>query len=120
MSMQIPQPPARHGMPQQRPMPTPPIGRAGWYIDGYGANRYWDGQQWTQHVQPPPIPVHAQAVMMQPQARMMVTKSKTQTSHTFHLLMTIFTAGLWGLFVWLPITVIHQFTHDKSVTKVHY
>lgn len=25
---------------------------AGWYDDGHGATRYWDGQQWTEHVAP--------------------------------------------------------------------
>ncbi|GAB2531700.1 DUF2510 domain-containing protein [Nocardia heshunensis] len=39
-----------------RPSPTPP----GWYVDpGYpGQLRWWDGIQWTQHVQvaPPPPP----------------------------------------------------------------
>lgn len=26
----------------------------GWYDDGHGALRWWDGQQWTEHVQPQP------------------------------------------------------------------
>ncbi|HAM13667.1 MAG: hypothetical protein DSY74_05125 [Actinobacteria bacterium] len=26
----------------------------GWYDDGHGALRWWDGQQWTEHVQPHP------------------------------------------------------------------
>ncbi len=31
---------------------------AGWYADPTvpGAQRYWDGSQWTEHVQPPPPP----------------------------------------------------------------
>jgi hypothetical protein len=32
----------------------PPLPAAGWYPDGRGAVRYWDGKAWTQHVQPPP------------------------------------------------------------------
>lgn len=36
-----------------------------------------------------------------------VAKTRTQTSHTFHLLMTLLTFGMWGIFVWLPITVWH-------------
>ncbi|WP_127820600.1 DUF2510 domain-containing protein, partial [Microbacterium sp. CPCC 204701] len=32
---------------------TPP----GWYDDGHGAMRWWDGSQWTEHVaQPDPEP----------------------------------------------------------------
>jgi hypothetical protein len=26
---------------------------AGWYPDAHGQNRYWDGQQWTEHLAPP-------------------------------------------------------------------
>lgn len=37
-------------MPPQNPRPIPP----GWYDDGHGALRWWDGQQWTDHVQPHP------------------------------------------------------------------
>lgn len=28
--------------------------QAGWYSDGAGAMRWWDGQQWTDQVQPTP------------------------------------------------------------------
>ncbi|MFC0198633.1 DUF2510 domain-containing protein, partial [Microbacterium arthrosphaerae] len=35
---------------------TPP----GWYDDGHGALRWWDGSQWTEHVaQPDPEPSDA-------------------------------------------------------------
>ncbi|MDR2566310.1 MAG: DUF4177 domain-containing protein [Bifidobacteriaceae bacterium] len=27
---------------------------AGWYNDGTGTNRWWDGRSWTDQVQPPP------------------------------------------------------------------
>lgn len=29
----------------------------GWYDDGRGITRWWDGAQWTEHVQPPQTPV---------------------------------------------------------------
>lgn len=28
----------------------------GWYPDGQGGQRWWDGTQWTAHTQPPPAP----------------------------------------------------------------
>lgn len=28
--------------------------QAGWYDDGSGTMRWWDGQAWTENVQPPP------------------------------------------------------------------
>lgn len=30
--------------------------QAGWYDDGTGTKRWWDGQAWTDRVQPPPPP----------------------------------------------------------------
>jgi hypothetical protein len=33
-----------------------------------------------------------------------IAKGK-EHSHTLHLLLTIFTLGLWGLFVWLPLSI---------------
>ncbi|MBD3940278.1 DUF2510 domain-containing protein [Microbacterium sp. NEAU-LLC] len=48
---------------------TPP----GWYDDGHGALRWWDGAQWTEHVaqpdpEPSPAPTEAQIVAAQPVA----------------------------------------------------
>lgn len=28
-----------------------------------------------------------------------------KTSHGFHLIMTLLTFGLWGLFVWIPVGI---------------
>lgn len=30
--------------------------QAGWYDDGTGTQRWWDGQNWTENVQPAPAP----------------------------------------------------------------
>jgi hypothetical protein len=87
---------------------------AGWYPDPRtGVNRWWDGQQW---VEPPAQP----AAQPAPQAPYtMVTRSKKRTSHGLHLFLTIITAGVWGLLVWLPITIIHKLGRgEKSVTRV--
>lgn len=37
-----------------------------------------------------------------------VVKTRRDTSHTFHLIMTIITGGAWA-FVWLGMTIWHQF-----------
>jgi hypothetical protein len=48
----------RQRAPASPPPPPPPAQPAsqpaGWYLDAQGANRYWDGQQWTGNVAPPP------------------------------------------------------------------
>jgi hypothetical protein len=38
----------------------PPTTPPGWYPDGQGGQRWWDGTAWTQHTQPPPPPVPPQ------------------------------------------------------------
>jgi hypothetical protein len=46
-----------------------------------------------------------------------VTRSRKDTSHTFHLIMTVLTAGMWGLVVWFPLTVWHRIgPREKSTT----
>lgn len=86
---------------------TPP----GWYPDAQGQQRYFDGTAWTQHVAPPtaPAPVYVQ----QAAPTQMVTYKRKRTSHLFHLVMTILTGGLWGLFVWLPLTAWHSMGPKK-------
>lgn len=46
------------------------------------------------------------------------TKVRKNTSHTFHLIMTFCTFGLWGLFVWLPITIWHALGPRRKVKTV--
>lgn len=67
---------------------------AGWYPDpsGAGGQRYFDGVDWTAHYAPP-------AYVQQPQY---IAVSRG-SDHTFHLLMTVFTCGLW-----LPIWVVME------------
>lgn len=57
---------------------------------------------------------------MTEQPRKMVSKQPRHTSHVFHLLMTIITAGIWGVLVWLPMTILNKMRKEKVVTKVHY
>lgn len=44
-----------------------------------------------------------------------VTKQRKDTSHGLHLVLTICTVGLWGIFVWLPITIWHKIGPKKKV-----
>lgn len=98
--------------------PTPPERRQrpaepGWYPNG-DVMRWWDGSEWTAHT-------HnlVQQQRQQPEGfpHVAVTVAPKHTNHTFHLLMTVFTCGLWG-FVWLAMIVINGVSKDKSVT--HY
>ena len=57
----------------------------------------------SQYPYQPPMPAEA------------VTKVRKQTSHTFHLIMTICTAGMWGLLVWWPLTMWHKMGPKKKV-----
>ena len=45
-----------------------------------------------------------------------VTYQPRHTSHTFHLLMTVFTFGLWAP-VWLLVAILNKFTREKVVTR---
>ncbi|GII32573.1 hypothetical protein [Planotetraspora mira] len=58
----------------------------------------------------------------QPVPRKVVEKQRglSAGSHTFHLLATIFTCGVWGLFVWLPWWLFRVIVRRKKVTRYHY
>jgi hypothetical protein len=86
----------------------------GWYPEAPGSpvQRWWDGYQWTHHTQ---------ASVPQPQymgPTYAVTHQQRRTSHGLHLFLTIVTLGLWGLFVWLPLTLWHKAgPRERIVTK---
>lgn len=47
-----------------------------------------------------------------------VSKTRKDTSHTFHLILTVCTGGTWGLFVWLPMILWHRYgPRQKTVTR---
>lgn len=89
----------------QQPLP-------GWYPAAPGVERWWDGQAWSEQVRA----TQQQPVVVQMPAKA-ITRQPVRTSHTFHLLMTIFTFGLWGIFVWLPISIINSMRREKVVTR---
>jgi hypothetical protein len=107
---------------------TPVVQRtpAGWYPTPEGPfERWWDGARWTAHTRPlqqtpaPVAQVYVQRAPVYANPAVAVTKSRKRTSHGLHLFLTIITFGLWGLFVWLPITLWHMWgPKDKSYT--HY
>lgn len=47
-------------------MTDPNTAPAGWYDDGRGALRYWDGTQWTEHTAPPAQPADQTATAAYP------------------------------------------------------
>lgn len=55
----------------------------------------------------PPIGVASVNVGFAPASS--VTKVRRRTSHGLHLVLTILTGGVWGLFVWLPLTLWHRY-----------
>ncbi|WP_169950669.1 hypothetical protein [Microbispora sp. H11081] len=102
---QPPYPPNQpYGHPQQPYQPQPP-----YQGQPYQPQPSYQGQPPYQPQQPP-------------MPRKSVTKHRglSAKSHTFHLLATIFTCGLWGLFVWLPLWVFRLFVRRKQVTKHYY
>jgi hypothetical protein len=77
---------------------------AGWYPDAQGVQRWWDGQGWTEHVQPQPVPQqYAQPVIVDNGSDRRFYK----TSHGFHLIMSIVTLGLW-LPVWGIMAIMNS------------
>lgn len=108
--------------------PVPP----GWYHDGGGLRRWWDGFGWTAYTDSPPtdpstggapssmpIPREQQArlvsmlvanavssgwrVEYQGDDSAVVVRGR-RPNHVLHLLLTIFTLGLWGT-VWVLVSL---------------
>ena len=48
--------------------------------------------------------------------RQSVTRVPVKTNHVLHLILTILTAGIWGIFVWLPLGLINSMRSKKQVT----
>jgi hypothetical protein len=81
---------------------------SGWYDDGSGRQRWWDGSMWTphyadqqgQHVVPQMQPVYVGT----PSTVVVPKRKMYKTSHGFHLVMSIITLGFW-LPVWLIVGI---------------
>lgn len=77
-----------------------------------GPNWHGAPPQWQQPYQPvaypPPYPPPYAAV----------TRERKRTSHGLHLFLTIITFGMWGIFVWAPITLWHAWgPKRRTVTE---
>lgn len=94
----------------------------GWYDDGAGRQRWWDGQQWTEHFAP------QQAVAqtaIEPRGRLAaevaayvrggwrveaqadnyaVVATGNRPNHILHLILTLITFGLWAI-VWIIVSL---------------
>jgi hypothetical protein len=88
---------------------------AGWYPapDGQPYQRWWAGQEWTEQTRPLPQPQLPAALPAK-----MVTYQPVRTSHTFHLIMSLLTCGLWAVFVWVPITILNSLSKRRVVTRL--
>lgn len=68
----------------------------GWFDDGSGRLRWFDGDQWTNFYADAPdyggIPADARSVEVQ------------KVNHVLHFLITVLTCGLW-VFVWIALSV---------------
>jgi hypothetical protein len=95
------------------PGETPPA----WYTVPDGRVMWWDGNTWGQVA--PQAPQQQIIVQTGQMPNRMVTYSRNKTSHTFHLIMTILTGGLWAVFVWGPMILWNSLgPRSRSVTKV--
>lgn len=84
---------------------------SGWYPapDRQPYERWWTGTEWAGQTRP---------LQVAPAPTSMVTYQPVRTSHTFHLIMSLLTAGVWAVLVWLPLTVIHSVSRRKVVTRL--
>jgi hypothetical protein len=94
--------------------PSRPLGPGpGWYPDPAGrpALRWYDGQQWTAHLQAAPmpaaVPMHYYGGGGSGSAAVAVAVTSSGPSHLLHLVLTILTLGLW-LPVWILIAIFSR------------
>ncbi|MBP2340741.1 hypothetical protein JOF41_006919 [Saccharothrix coeruleofusca] len=92
--------------PEQTPQEQTPHG-------AYPTQPYQAPAQYPSGQQPPyPPPYPPQGYPAAPpqqfvQVNVNGLRGRIQTNHTFHLIMTLVTCGLW-LFVWIPMTIINS------------
>jgi Protein of unknown function (DUF2510) len=88
---------------------------AGWHPDpsGQPGQRYYDGQRWTEHFAPPPLPYPypPQPIVpggcyqpYPPQPVAVAVSTGGGVNHALHAVLTFFTCGMW-LPVWILIAI---------------
>ncbi|HML50554.1 MAG TPA: DUF2510 domain-containing protein [Propionicimonas sp.] len=73
--------------------------QAGWYNDGSGTTRWWDGNQWTDKVQPPPAPPRTPSQMVNHIAAEAVAGSQPRPAPkgaSYVVLQVVLKEKLWG------------------------
>jgi hypothetical protein len=64
---------------------------------------------WVDDVQAP--------VVVQAGPGFAVSSTRTKTNHTFHLIASVLTCGLWAITVWPAVIVWNRFKKDQTVTR---
>lgn len=90
-------------------MSTPTTAPAGWYDDGSGRLRWYDGTQWTAHYAPPPPPIHTRGPMTSSSVnvRREAVYTRQQTGHSIllHLFLGMFC--LWLNVIYISVSPNH-------------
>jgi hypothetical protein len=114
---QFPQPAQASPLPPVVTAAVPGVTPPAWYTVPDGRVMWWDGNAWGQVAPQTQQQIIVQTGQMMP--RRMVTYSRNRTSHTFHLVMTVLTGGLWAVFVWVPVILWNNFgPRSRTVTKI--
>lgn len=90
---------------------------------GQPYNQQYPPQQQEYSQQPyaqQPPPGYGQPYPPQPARSVRKERGLSGKSHGFHLMATIFTCGLWGMFVWLPLWIYRMVVRRKITTKHYY
>jgi hypothetical protein len=91
---------------------------AGWFPDPAGrlGQRYFDGQNWTEHFAPYPAPGMAAGGCYQPYPPQPVAVAVSNgggVNHALHAVLTFFTCGMW-----LPIWILMAIFGNSSRSSV--